>query len=458
MASFKFSRPLGTEDVTPKDICKWHTVEKKMRRVAESFGFQEMRVPTFEQTSLFLRSVGETTDVVQKEMYTVKARETAYALRPEGTAGIMRGIIQNGMLNDPLPIKVYYILSCFRHERPQAGRLREFHQFGVELVGSAGPESDAEVILLAKNALDSLGLLNIDLHLNSIGCPVCRKQYYDALREYFAPHKNKLCKTCQERLQKNPMRILDCKEETCAALAKDAPLVLDYLCEECRTHFDALQTLLQDMRIEFAVDPKIVRGLDYYTKTVFEFISNDIGAKGTVCAGGRYDGLIAELGGKPTPAMGFGLGLERLILTMSEQRCAFEKAGKCDLYIAPMDSESMTLTIELATRIRNAPWGYRVEYDLMRRGLKAQLRYANKLGARFLIVLGEKERTAKSAMVKNMHTGQETVFSLEDMAHTANAFHELAEVFRLEEYEKTAKEVKRGVTLSEAALDLEEKR
>ncbi len=410
--AIKITRPQGTEDITPKQIYKWHTVEQIARETAESFGFHEIRIPTFEQTDLFLRSVGETTDVVQKEMYTVKAKETEFTLRPEGTAGTIRAMLQNGMLNDALPQKVFYILSCFRHERPQAGRLREFHQFGVEMAGSEGPESDAEIIALAKNLLDRAGLKNIVLHINSIGCPICRAEYHRALKAYFEPHRKELCPTCQTRLDKNPMRILDCKSPICAEIAKDAPLIPDFLCEECRTHYKSLQEYLRALDIDFLLDPKIVRGLDYYTKTVFEFITTDIGAQGTVCAGGRYDGLIEQLGGKPTPAMGFALGLERLILTMESQGCAFKAPKKCDLYIAPMDKAATPVAMQLSNTLRHN--GYQVEYDLMHRGLKAQMKYANKIGSTFVMVLGENELKSQNANLKNMETGEEIAIALNE--------------------------------------------
>ena len=306
MANY-LKRPNGTEDVTPAQIHKWHTVEQVVRQTAESFGFSEMRIPTFETTELFQRSVGETTDVVQKEMYSVIAKETQFTLRPEGTAGTIRAMLQNGMLAEALPQKVYYILSCFRHERPQAGRLREFHQFGIEMAGSQSPYADAEVILTARTVLNTLGLKDIVLNLNSIGCPACRAKYQEALKAYFEPHRDALCETCQERLVRNPMRLLDCKSAEDQAIAKDAPVILDYLCEECKEHFEAVKSALTEMGIEYVVNPRIVRGLDYYTKTVFEFITTSIGAQGTVCAGGRYDGLIEQLGGQHIPALGFGM-------------------------------------------------------------------------------------------------------------------------------------------------------
>lgn len=408
----KFTRPQGTEDVTPKQIYKWHTVEKIARETAEAFGYQEIRVPTFEQTALFQRSVGETTDVVQKEMYTVVARETEFTLRPEGTAGTIRAMLQNGMLNDALPQKAFYILSCFRHERPQAGRLREFHQFGLEMAGSASPAADAEIISLAKQVMDRVGLKGIALNINSIGCPTCRAGYHQALRAYFADREAELCDTCRTRLEKNPMRILDCKSPICSEIAKGAPVILDYLCQECSDHFTLLQSYLKNLNIDFTINPKIVRGLDYYTKTVFEFVTTEIGAQGTVCGGGRYDGLIEQLGGAPTPAMGFAMGLERLILTMEKQGCAFQEPTSCDLYLAPMDPESVVPAMQLAQSLREM--GYRAEYDLMNRGLKAQMKFANKIGAKFVIVLGENERTTKEAKIKWMETGEQFSIHLDD--------------------------------------------
>ena len=420
--ALKITRPQGTEDITPKNISKWYTVETIARETAQSFGFREIRVPTFESTDLFLRSVGETTDVVQKEMYTVKAKETEFTLRPEGTAGTNRALLQNGMLNDALPQKVFYILSCFRHERPQAGRLREFHQFGLEMAGSASPAADAEVISLAKNLLDRLGLKNIALNINSIGCPKCRSEYHKALRSYFADREDELCDTCKTRLEKNPMRILDCKSPVCGDIAKDAPVILDYLCEECSDHFETLKKYLENLSIEYSVNPKIVRGLDYYTKTVFEFVTTDIGAQGTVCGGGRYDGLIEQLGGPATPALGFGMGLERLLLTMESQGCAFMTPKSCDLYIAPMEDAAADKAMLLAQSLRLS--GYQAEYDIMNRGLKAQMKYANKIGAKFVLVLGGNELECGCAKLKLMETGEQFEIHLDD--RFAEEFEDLA--------------------------------
>ena len=409
--SLSVQRPNGTEDVIPSQVYKWHTVELTARETAEKFGFHEIRIPTFEQTELFLRSVGETTDVVQKEMYTVSAKESKFTLRPEGTAGTMRAMLQNGLLNEALPQRVFYILSCFRHERPQAGRLREFHQFGVEMAGSKSPSADAEVISLAKTIIDRLGLKNIELYINSIGCPECRKKYHTALKEYFSSRKDELCDTCLSRLEKNPMRILDCKSKICSAIAKDAPVILDYLCEECSDHFKTLQGYLTAMSIDFKINPKIVRGLDYYTKTVFEFVTTDIGAQGTVCGGGRYDGLIEELGGQPTPSLGFAMGLERLILTMQKQGCNFLENESCDLYIASMGENAHIKAMTLTQKLREE--GYWVEYDVMDRGLKAQMKYSNKLKAKFTMIIGDDELSAGKAKIQNTETRDFTEINLD---------------------------------------------
>ncbi len=410
--AINIKRPNGTEDVLPRDIHKWHTVEKIARETAESFGFGELRFPTFENTDLFLRSVGETTDVVQKEMYTVMAKETKFTLRPEGTAGAIRAMLQNGLLNEALPQRIFYIISCFRHERPQAGRLREFHQFGLEMAGSPSPAADAEVISLAKKILDRLELKNIELHINSIGCPACRAKYHEALRAYFEPHKDELCDTCKERLAKNPMRLLDCKSPEDREIAKDAPVILDYLCDECSDHFEKLKRYLDNAGIDYTIDPKIVRGLDYYTKTVFEFITTEIGAQGTVCGGGRYDGLIEQLGGQHTPALGFGMGLERLLLVMDKQNCDYLAPKKCDIYFATMGDEALEKAMSLTAQLRE--YGYFAEYDLMGRGLKAQMKYANKIGAAFTMVLGDNELADGKAKLKEMESGEETVINLDD--------------------------------------------
>lgn len=410
--ALNIKRPNGTEDILPKNVHKWHTVEKIARETAEGFGFSEIRVPTFENTDLFMRSVGETTDVVQKEMYTVMAKETKFTLRPEGTAGTIRAMLQNGLLNEALPQRVYYILSCFRHERPQAGRLREFHQFGLEMAGSSSPAADAEVISLAKTILDRLEIKNIELYINSIGCPECRAKYHQALRSYFDERKDELCDTCRDRLEKNPMRILDCKSPICQEIGKDAPMILDYLCDECSDHFEKLKKYLTNLGIEYKVNPKIVRGLDYYTKTVFEFVTTEIGAQGTVCGGGRYDGLIEQLGGQHVPALGFAMGIERLLLVMDKQNCRYLTPKKCDIYFATMGDAAVEKAMELSKQLRE--YGFFAEYDLMNRGIKAQMKYANKTGAVFTVVLGDNELAEGKAKLKDMETGEEKEIFLND--------------------------------------------
>lgn len=402
----------GTKDVLPKDAYKNQYIESTALDVAERFGYKEIRTPVFEHTELFQRGVGDTTDVVQKEMYTFDDKGgRSITLRPEGTAGAARSYLENGLCNEALPQKVCYITSCYRYEKPQAGRLREFHQFGIECFGTSSPLADAEIIALASTIFNELGVKDLSLEINSIGCPECRAKYHEALKEYFRERKDELCDTCNERLERNPMRILDCKSPICSEIAKDAPVVLDYLCDECREHFEAVKGYLTAQNIEFTVNPHIVRGLDYYTKTVFEFVSNSIGAQGTVCGGGRYDGLIEELGGQKTPSLGFGMGLERLMLLMEAQDCEFPKDKAPDLFIVALGDKATLKAVEIAKDMRAE--GYTCLYDLNGRSLKAQMKYANKLGAKYVIVLGDKEVEEKIATLKNMKDGEETEIALD---------------------------------------------
>ena len=405
----------GTLDTLPKDSYKIQYIEQAMRETAENFGFFEVRTPVFEHTELFTRGVGETTDVVQKEMYTFDDKGgRSITLRPEGTAGAARAYLENGLFNEPSPQKMSYITSCYRYEKPQAGRLREFHQFGVENFGSASPAADAEIISLANEIFNYLGVENISLEINSIGCPECRKVYHKALKEYFESKKDRLCDTCLERLDKNPMRILDCKNPECKEISKDAPVTIDYLCDECKAHFESVQSFLDEMNIEYTVNPKIVRGLDYYTRTVFEFVSNEIGAQGTVCGGGRYDGLIEELGGAHTPACGFGLGLERLLLLMEAQNTSFPERKKCDLYIVSMNGEAEKAACGIAQSLREE--GIPAQFDVVGRSLKAQMKYADKIGASYTLVLGDSELESGNAKLKNMADGTETDVTLSTFA------------------------------------------
>lgn len=409
--SDKYRAPRGTKDVLPKESAKWQYIENTALEVARTYGFSEIRVPTFEHTELFSRSVGDTTDVVQKEMYTFLDKgDRSITLRPEGTAGVVRSVIENSLLSDALPLKTCYITSCFRYEKPQAGRLREFHQFGVELFGAPLPSADAQVIMLGRSVLDALGIGEVELHLNSIGCPDCRAVYHKALREYFEARKDKLCETCLTRLEKNPMRILDCKNPDCGEMSKDAPKMLDYLCGDCKDHFEGVKALLTSCGVDYSIDPGIVRGLDYYTRTVFEFVSSAAGAQGTVCGGGRYDGLVSELGGPPTPALGFGMGLERLLMVMEHCNAPFPDELPPDLYLASMGDKGAALAFRMANTLRDE--GFWVETDTVGRSLKAQMKYADKLGALYSGVIGDDEVEKSTVTVKNMKNKKTCVLNV----------------------------------------------
>lgn len=401
----------GTQDVLPKESYKWQFVEKIMREEANAHSFKEIRTPVFEHTELFQRSVGDTTDVVQKEMYTFNTKgEDSITLRPEGTAGSARAILEHGVYNDGYPIKAYYFTSCYRYEKPQKGRLREFHQFGMEVYGAASYFADAEVICAADSIFKRLGVKGLNLEINSIGCPNCRANYHKALKEYFAEHTSELCETCLSRLEKNPMRILDCKSPICSKIAEKAPTVLDYICDDCREHFEGVKKCLDSVGIEYTVNPTIVRGLDYYTRTVFEFVSSSIGAQGTVCGGGRYDGLIEELGGQHTPSLGYAIGIERLLLLLEAQGIEIPAAPTCDIYIAGLGEKAQLKSFELVKTIRSSSLS--AECDIVGRSLKAQMKYADKIGAKFSIVLGDSEIESGKAQLKNMKTGEKTEISL----------------------------------------------
>lgn len=391
----------GTKDVLPYESYKWHFLEEKIRETARLFGLKEIRTPVFEATELFARGVGSTTDIVNKEMYTFDDKGgRSITLKPEGTAGVARSFIENGLDSQPLPLKMYYITPVFRYERPQSGRLREHHQFGIEYYGSASASSDAEVIAVAKSLFDKLNITDITLNINNIGCGVCRKEYNAVLTEYLRAYEADLCPLCRERMQKNPLRVLDCKEEGCKKITASAPRTLEYLCPECDTHFKKLQEYLTAYGIEFVVNPNVVRGLDYYTGTVFEFISNNIGAQGTVCGGGRYNNMLEELGGKPTPVVGFGLGLERLLLVAESSGAEITAPPAPLIYIAPLDGSLTGYALNLASQIRKA--GISCETDCMGRSLKAQMKYADKAGFRFAAVLGSDEISANRIVLKDM--------------------------------------------------------
>ena len=403
----------GTEDVLPKDSYRWQFVEDVMRKESAAYGFKEIRTPVFEHTELFARGVGQTTDVVQKEMYTFDTKGgESVTLRPEGTAGAARAVLEHGLVNDSLPIKASYFVSCYRYEKPQAGRLREFHQFGLGCYGTQSPVADAELICAAQSIFDRLDIKQLRLEINSIGCPTCRAEYHKALKEYFYGYKDELCETCNSRLEKNPMRILDCKSPVCSKIAQGAPKITDYLCDECKEHFASVQKYLDAAGVEYTVNPTIVRGLDYYTKTVFEFVTDFIGAQGTVCGGGRYDGLIEELGGKHLPSLGFAMGIERLLMLMDKQGIEIPKPSTCDLYVAVMGESASLKSFEIIKAVRSC--GLIAETDVVGRGLRAQMKYADKIGAKFSMVLGDNEIEQGKAVIKNMSSGEQTEIVLDD--------------------------------------------
>ena len=393
--------PKGTKDVLPAEAYKWHFVEDTARRIAALYDLKEIRTPVFEHTELFLRGVGDTTDIVNKEMYTFLDKgERSITLKPEGTAGVVRSFIENGLAGGVLPFKMYCLTPVFRYERPQAGRLREHHQFGVEIFGGKGAETDAEVILLARDYIRALGVEGVELHLNSIGCKHCRPKYNEALREYLRPHLAEMCPTCNARFEKNPLRILDCKEEKCAAINANAPKAADYLCDECREHFEKLKGILDACGVAYTLDPKLVRGLDYYSKTVFEFVSCSIGAQGTVLGGGRYDTLIENLGGPSVPAVGFGSGIERMLLVLENTGKNIPAAPRVCAYVAGLDEEGRKAAFMLANELRGR--GVSAQTDLAARSVKAQFKYAGKIGARYVVVIGADELASGQYTVKDM--------------------------------------------------------
>lgn len=407
-----FNTPKGTKDVLPSEIFKWHFLENLFRKLTDRYGYTEIRTPTFEHTELFLRGVGDTTDIVNKEMYTFLDKgNRSITLKPEGTASVARCFVENNLGEASLPLKTFYFTPVFRYEKPQSGRLREHHQFGVEVFGAESYIADVEVIMLAKSVFDSLGVKNIELDINSIGCPVCRAEYNKALKDYFLKREEELCETCKERLTKNPLRILDCKSPVCKEVAKDAPKILNYLCDDCKTHMEKLTALLDELKVEYKINPFIVRGLDYYTKTVFEFVSKDIGAQGTVCGGGRYNGLIEEVGGKSTPAIGFGMGFERLILLLEAQGINLGERKVPLIYIASAGESEFAFN--LVQNLRNNDIS--ADTDIVGRSLKAQMKYADKTGYIYVAVLGETEKTNGSFEVKNLKTGDNEIIKFNEL-------------------------------------------
>ena len=402
-------RPKGTKDLLPNESYKWQYIEEQIKNIFQNYGYNETRIPVFEHTELFERGVGDTTDVVQKEMYTFEDKgKRSITLRPEGTAGVVRSYIENGMSSMTSPIKMWYNMAMYRYENVQKGRLREFHQIGAELLSSGSYLADAEIITMAHEIFNKLNIKNIELTINSIGCPVCRKKYQEALKEFISPKLDSYCSTCKTRFEKNPMRILDCKEKRCKELNIGAPVILDYLCNECKEHFEGVKNELTNLNINYKIDPNIVRGLDYYTKTVFEFISKEEGF--TVLAGGRYDGLVELLGGIRTPAIGFALGVERFVEIFEKANSNQINPKQMDLYVATLGENANKYASKLVKELREN--NIYVEKDILEKSLKAQLKYADKKNAKYLLVIGDEEISKNIAMLKNMSTGKEVKISL----------------------------------------------
>ena len=410
----------GTKDMLPQDAYKWHHIEEEWRKICREYGFREIRTPVFESTELFNRGIGDTTDVVQKEMYTFddksgKDREgKSLTLKPEGTSPTVRAFIEHNIYADMQPTKLYYDIPCFRREQPQAGRLREFHQFGVENFGTSSMTADAEIIALGYDFLQRMGITDIELHISSVGCRECRPVYKKALQDFLRPKYECLCDTCKSRFEKNPMRILDCKSSEDQELVKGAPMMLDYLCDDCRGAFDELTSQLDTIGIKYVIDPSIVRGLDYYTKTAFEFITTKIGSQGTVCGGGRYDHLIEEVGGPDMPGVGFGLGKERLLLLMEACGSDFGEDPAPQVFLAWIGDEAKTYAIKLLYELRKK--GIRAEIDTRERNLKGQMKYANKIRAAYTAVIGEDEIRSGEITLKNMETGEQIKVEREELA------------------------------------------
>ncbi|MDY3249540.1 MAG: histidine--tRNA ligase [Candidatus Choladocola sp.] len=405
--------PRGVQDWYGEEMRKRAIVEKTAREIAKTYHMSEIITPMFEHTVLFQRGVGETTDVVQKEMYTFEDKGgRSITLKPEGTAGVMRAYLEHNMYAQPAPTKLYYVTQAFRYEKPQSGRLRQHHQFGVEFVGSKSPLAEVELITLITELIGKLGLKDAKLHINSIGCKNCRKTYNDALLAYLKQHEEGLCPTCRERMQKNPLRVIDCKVDTCKKIIEDAPRTIDYLDDECREHFEELKSLLDEMGIEYTVDTGIVRGLDYYTKTVFEFVNSD---GFTLCGGGRYDGLIHEIDEKQDiPSVGFGMGIERILYFMERENVSFEPEDPVELYVGILGKEARGRAYRLVDDLRKQ--GIIVETDYMDRSAKAQMKYANKLGAKKTVIIGSQELEENRVRVKDMETGEQTEVSLDQIA------------------------------------------
>lgn len=411
------TKPRGTSDILPEEVWKWHYVENYLRELSRRFGFEEIRLPIFEHTELFQRGIGDTSDVVEKEMYTFVDRgDRSITLRPEGTAGVARSFVESKLYAGSLPAKLYYMGPMFRYDRPQAGRYRQFNQFGIEILGGTNAAIDSEVVAFAYEIFHGIGIKNLQVHLNSVGCPVCRRQYRQVLKEFLAPIKDKLCGTCQSRFERNPMRILDCKSKTCKALVQGAPTITNHLCNDCRQHFSEVKSLLEGMNIPYIIDESLVRGLDYYTRTAFEITAGKDGSQSAVCGGGRYDNLIEEIGGPAIPGIGFALGMERFLLTIAEQGIELPQPKGPDVYVASQGEETKLITSRLCHQLRLA--GISVVRDYLDKSLKSQMKAADKAKVKFTVIIGESEAAAGSVTLRHMVNGfQETISMDEVISH-----------------------------------------
>src|SRR5574344_878462 len=410
----RYSAQKGTRDILPSEIIAWHKAEETFSRVCHRFGYEEIRIPTFEQTDLFQRGVGDTTDVVQKEMYTFEDKGgRSISLRPEGTAGVVRSFIENGMGSLPSPVRLFYNITAFRYEKMQKGRFREFHQFGLEAFGAQGPDIDAEIISVLRVFFNEMGLKSIKLCINSIGCQTCRKAYNDSLRDYFRPHLEEMCYDCKSRFEKNPLRMIDCKVPECKVIAANAPKLIDHLCDDCKAHFEGLKERLDNIGIEYSIDPNIVRGLDYYTRTVFEFVSENVGSQGTICGGGRYDGLVESMGGTAVPGIGFAMGAERFLLEAEAQNVLPDKPRYVRIYLCAQSPEAKTRVGRLCYELRLR--GVGCEQDLADRSFRAQLKYAGKQNIPYLAVIGDDELATGEVKIKSMEDGTESAVKIENL-------------------------------------------
>jgi len=406
--------PKGTQDILPEDISKWYYIENVIKETLNKYGYKEIRTPFFEYTDLFVRGIGESTDIVTKEMFTFPDRKgRSLTLRPEGTAPVVRAYLENSMGRTSKVIKLFYLGPMFRCEKPQAGRFRQFNQFGIEIIGTKSPAADAEVIITVLDVYKKLGLRNLEISINSVGCKKCRIDYVRKLKKYLKNKKDFLCSECKERYIKNPLRVLDCKKDNCKRIIEEAPMITENLCQECESHFAQVKSYLDDQKIIFHENPRLVRGLDYYTKTAFEIISGELGAQNAIGGGGRYDDLVEELGGKPTPAVGFAAGIERMIITIEQQKVEWPAEKGLDIFVAKVDEKNKATSFRLLQKIRNA--GLSADMDYSEGSLKSQMRIANKIGARYTVIVGEEELSKNMVILRNMKTKEQKEIKIDNL-------------------------------------------